>query len=155
MTDPSALRPPPTQTPTDRPRPGRVARKAVVLSVGVIILAVGAVISPLPGPGFTILGPLGLAILATEFAWAKRLLKNFDDRTAFLDQPWLASPWTVALLIPLIAAFWVAAFLVARANPDHAKTTWMLSGLLFLPISGLATVIALTARRRWLARRNP
>ncbi|MBX3353800.1 MAG: PGPGW domain-containing protein [Phycisphaeraceae bacterium] len=154
MTDPQAPSHPSTQTRPGQLRPARVARKVVVLSVGIVILAVGAAISPLPGPGFTILGPLGLAILATEFAWAKRLLKNFDDRTAFLDKPWLASPWTVALLIPLIAGFWIAAYLVAKANPEHASTTWMLSGLLFLPISGLATVIALTARRRWLARKN-
>jgi uncharacterized protein (TIGR02611 family) len=131
-------------------------RKVVVLSVGVVILLFGLLISPLPGPGFTIIGPLGLAILATEFAWARRLLKDFDNRTEFIDKraPWLASPWAVAALALVIALYWVAAVLVVRANPEQARITWAISGLLFLPISAMATFIALAARRRWFAARD-
>lgn len=146
---------PPERQPTHRARGPRPVRKVIVLSVGVVVLAFGLLISPLPGPGFTIIGPLGLAILATEFAWARRLLKDFDNRTEFIDKraPWLASPWAVAALALVIVLYWVAAYLVVRANPDDASITWLIAGLLFLPISALATFIALAARRRWHAAR--
>jgi len=136
-------------------RPRRPVRRVIVLSVGVVVLLFGLLISPLPGPGFTVIGPLGLAILATEFAWARRLLKDFDQRTEFVERhaPWLASPWAVAALVVVIILYWVAAFILARRVPEHASMTWLIAGLLFLPISGLATVIALAARRRWLSHR--
>jgi uncharacterized protein (TIGR02611 family) len=147
--------------PAGLPHAGRVpgprpVRRIVILTVGAIVLLGGLIISPLPGPGFTVLGPLGLAILATEFAWARRLLKRVDDRTDFLDRyaPWLASPWAVAGLALVIAGYWIAAYFVVRAHPDHASTTWMIAGLLFLPISAMATFIALAARRKWHAQRE-
>lgn len=47
-------------------------RKALVFSVGIVIVVVGIILMPLPGPGtLIVLG--GLAILATEFAWAHPL----------------------------------------------------------------------------------
>ncbi|MGB2920610.1 MAG: TIGR02611 family protein [Mycobacterium sp.] len=41
--------------------------------VGLLVLAVGIVAIPYPGPGWAIVF-VGLAILATEFDWARRLL---------------------------------------------------------------------------------
>jgi uncharacterized protein (TIGR02611 family) len=46
----------------------------VVAVVGLAIVALGLVLLPLPGPGWLIIF-LGLGILATEFAWAARLLR--------------------------------------------------------------------------------
>jgi uncharacterized protein (TIGR02611 family) len=52
---------------------GRFGVKIVVALVGTLVIAVGVVLLPLPGPGWlVILG--GLAILAMEFHWARRLL---------------------------------------------------------------------------------
>ena len=52
---------------------GRIGVKLVVAVVGTAVIAVGVVLLPLPGPGWVvILG--GLAILAIEFHWARRLL---------------------------------------------------------------------------------
>jgi tellurite resistance protein TerC len=48
------------------------------LTIGVIgttILLIGIALIVLPGPAFIVI-PIGLAILATEFAWAKSLLKK-------------------------------------------------------------------------------
>ncbi len=148
--------PPDTRPPLTQIRGPRPVRRIVILTVGAIILLGGLIISPLPGPGFTVLGPLGLAILATEFAWARRLLKKVDDRTDFLDRyaPWLASPWAVAALFLVIVGYWIAAVLIVRSHPDHSSTTWLIAGLLFLPISAMATFIALAARRRWHAARK-
>lgn len=50
-------------------------RKIVVTVVGTVVLLAGIVMLVTPGQGIlTIL--LGLAILATEFYWAKRLLEH-------------------------------------------------------------------------------
>ncbi|MBO3742157.1 TIGR02611 family protein [Actinoplanes flavus] len=52
---------------------GRLALKVGVGIVGGLVVAVGIVLIPFPGPGWAIV-ILGLAILAVEFAWAKGLL---------------------------------------------------------------------------------
>ena len=49
-------------------------RKIVVSVVGVTLILVGIAMMALPGPA-TIVIPLGLALLSTEFLWAKRLLQ--------------------------------------------------------------------------------
>ena len=51
------------------------ARKPVVAVVGGTVVLVGIAMVVLPGPAFVVI-PLGLAILATEFVWARRWLKR-------------------------------------------------------------------------------
>ncbi|MGQ0761025.1 MAG: PGPGW domain-containing protein [Acidobacteriota bacterium] len=48
-------------------------KRVVIAIVGFTVLLVGVAMIILPGPAFIII-PLGLAILATEFVWAERLL---------------------------------------------------------------------------------
>jgi len=48
-------------------------KRIVVIVVGGTVLAIGAALIVLPGPAFIVI-PLGLAILAIEFAWARRWL---------------------------------------------------------------------------------
>ncbi|MFY9621319.1 MAG: PGPGW domain-containing protein [Pyrinomonadaceae bacterium] len=48
-------------------------KRIVVAILGFTVLLVGVAMIILPGPAFIII-PLGLAILATEFVWAQRLL---------------------------------------------------------------------------------
>lgn len=55
------------------PTTRRVYRLAVG-AFGVLLLLLAAVTGPLPGPGGIPLALLGLAVLASEFAWAARLL---------------------------------------------------------------------------------
>ena len=62
----------------DRPVADFVYRVGVGV-VGLVVLAVGIVAIPYPGPGWAILF-LGLAILATEFYWAHRTLRFTRDR---------------------------------------------------------------------------
>lgn len=57
----------------------RLARKVVVLVAGVTVLVFGIALIVLPGPAFIVI-PVGLAILATEFVWARRLLARVRDR---------------------------------------------------------------------------
>ena len=51
----------------------RQARRLIVLVVGVTVLAIGVAMIVLPGPAVVVI-PAGLAILGTEFVWARRLL---------------------------------------------------------------------------------
>lgn len=53
--------------------------RIVVGVVGVAVLFVGILAIPYPGPGWAIVF-LGLAILATEFEWARRALKWTRER---------------------------------------------------------------------------
>ena len=47
----------------------------VVMVVGGTVLALGIALIVLPGPAFIVI-PLGLTILAIEFAWARRWLRS-------------------------------------------------------------------------------
>jgi uncharacterized protein (TIGR02611 family) len=58
---------------------GRWARRAAVLIAGAALLAGGAILLVLPGPGIALL-LAGLAVLATEFHWARRLLTWVRER---------------------------------------------------------------------------
>jgi hypothetical protein len=51
----------------------RSSKRAVVFVIGVVLLAIGLIMFVTPGPGI-VLVVLGLAVLATEFAWAEHLL---------------------------------------------------------------------------------
>jgi len=54
------------------------AKRVITVLVGVTVLMLGAVMLVTPGPGIpAIVG--GLAILGTEFIWARRLCKRFQD----------------------------------------------------------------------------
>jgi uncharacterized protein (TIGR02611 family) len=58
-----------------------------VAIAGFVVLALGIVLIPYPGPGWLVVFA-GLAILATEFAWAGRVLTfaraRYDQWTAWL-----------------------------------------------------------------------
>jgi hypothetical protein len=53
----------------------RVIKRFLVGAAGGIVLAAGFAMIVLPGPAIVVI-PLGLAILAIEFAWAKRWLEK-------------------------------------------------------------------------------
>ncbi|MBI1319673.1 MAG: hypothetical protein GC168_12105 [Candidatus Hydrogenedens sp.] len=64
----------------------RQARVLVVLVVGVTMLVVGIPLWISPIPGGAIVVPLGLALLATEFVWARRLLKRVREHAGQLTR---------------------------------------------------------------------
>ncbi len=53
----------------------KFVRRVIVSVVGATVLLIGIALLVLPGPAFVVI-PLGLAILATEYAWARRWLKK-------------------------------------------------------------------------------
>ena len=50
-------------------------RKLIVGVIGSTIVLIGVAMVVLPGPAFIVI-PLGLGILATEFAWARRAVRR-------------------------------------------------------------------------------
>jgi tellurite resistance protein TerC len=58
----------------------RTPRKILVVVLGSTILALGIALIVLPGPAVIVI-PLGLSILATEFLWARRLLRRVKHGT--------------------------------------------------------------------------
>jgi tellurite resistance protein TerC len=55
------------------------ARRLITIVAGFTVLIVGVAMIVLPGPAVVVI-PLGLAILATEFIWARTLLTKLKER---------------------------------------------------------------------------
>ncbi|MBI5098158.1 MAG: PGPGW domain-containing protein [Nitrospirae bacterium] len=54
------------------------AKRLIRIVIGFTVLIIGIAMIALPGPAVVVI-PIGLGILATEFVWAKHLLKRFKD----------------------------------------------------------------------------
>ena len=52
-----------------------LVRRVIIGVIGGTVLLIGVALMVLPGPAFVVI-PLGLAILATEFVWARRWLQK-------------------------------------------------------------------------------
>ena len=87
---------------------GRLALKISIGVLGAIVVAVGIVLIPFPGPGWAIV-ILGLAIWAVEFAWARHLLA-FTKRHV---QSWTHSiarqSWPVKCVVAVVSFVFVSA----------------------------------------------
>ncbi|OGU16563.1 MAG: hypothetical protein A2076_02475 [Geobacteraceae bacterium GWC2_53_11] len=55
------------------------AKRLIVTVIGFTILAAGLAMIVLPGPAIVVI-PIGLALLATEFLWARKLLVTVKER---------------------------------------------------------------------------
>jgi uncharacterized protein (TIGR02611 family) len=53
-------------------------RRALVFVIGLSVVLVGIVMLVTPGPAVVVI-PAGLALLATEFVWARRLLTRLKQ----------------------------------------------------------------------------
>jgi tellurite resistance protein TerC len=59
---------------TNRPR----LRKLLIGLIGGTVVLFGVALIVLPGPAVVVI-PIGLAILATEFAWARRVIRRGEE----------------------------------------------------------------------------
>ncbi|WP_442935283.1 TIGR02611 family protein [Micromonospora sp. CPCC 206061] len=87
---------------------GRIALKVFVAIAGLLVVALGAALIPLPGPGWLIvLG--GIGIWAIEYSWARKLLQ-FTRRNLRKWTSWITrQSWPVRLLIGLVGMIFVGA----------------------------------------------
>jgi len=56
----------------------RAGRKLAIATIGASVVALGVAMLVLPGPAILVI-PLGLAVLAVEFAWARRWLERLRN----------------------------------------------------------------------------
>jgi uncharacterized protein (TIGR02611 family) len=54
-------------------------KRLIVAVIGITILVIGIAMIVLPGPAIVVI-PVALGVLATEFAWARRLLLKVRER---------------------------------------------------------------------------
>ncbi|MDT7755265.1 MAG: hypothetical protein QOH27_1163 [Mycobacterium sp.] len=109
-----------------------LAYRVVVGVVGLAVLTAGIVAIPYPGPGWAIVF-IGLAILATEFDWARRLLKYTRGRyDQMMDWFKAQGLWVQALGIVLTAAvvvstLWLLGALSWAAGLIGFEQSWLKS----------------------------
>jgi uncharacterized protein (TIGR02611 family) len=118
---------------TVRDRPAAdFAYRIVVGVVGLAVLGVGILAIPYPGPGWAIVF-IGLAILATEFEWAHRLLRftraRYDRVMAWFKRQGL---WVQAVGVALTAAvvlgtLWLLGALGWAAGLVGLERSWLKS----------------------------
>ena len=64
------------------------AKRLVMIVVGFTVILLGIIMLVTPGPGIAAIAG-GVAILATEFVWAKKLLKRFGKEANNLKNSFL------------------------------------------------------------------
>ena len=57
----------------------RHTKRLIVFVIGSTVLLFGIILVFIPGPAIVVI-PVGLAILATEFVWARVLLKHIKEK---------------------------------------------------------------------------
>jgi uncharacterized protein (TIGR02611 family) len=93
-------------------RPSRLIYRLVVAVIGLVIVAVGLIMVPFPGPGWLVVF-IGLAVWASEFERAQRLLRlargTLEAWTRWLiRQPWWTRGLVLLITIATVAAvFWL------------------------------------------------
>lgn len=90
---------------------GRIVVSIVLTVLGLLVIAAGIVLLPLPGPGWVIIFA-GLAIWSLEFTWAARL-RRFAMRQVSSWTAWLGrQPWWIRGLVGLGLLILIAAIVV-------------------------------------------
>jgi uncharacterized protein (TIGR02611 family) len=108
-----------------RNRTAHAAWRVVVAVVGAAIIVTGVVLLPLPGPGWLIIFA-GLAVLASEFVWAQRLLRFAREQVSAWTRWVSRQPLPVRALIGLacllLVLALVAAYLAVVGPPSWAPS---------------------------------
>ncbi|GAA1480634.1 TIGR02611 family protein [Gordonia sinesedis] len=111
-----------------------VAYRSTVGVVGALVLIGGIIAIPYPGPGWAIVF-LGLAILASEFHWARRLLAFARSKyDAWLE--WMKRQhWSVSVLFGIgtcavvLVSLWLLGALNTAAGWVGIDWPWLASPL--------------------------
>lgn len=131
------------------------ARRAWVLIAGTTVVITGVIISPLPGPGLSILGPIGFGILATEFAWARYAMAhvNRHEATVRVHTDRIAGRISRWFILPVVLAYWAGVWALADKGPFNPLLVWGLSSPAFIPVAYVSLRIAKARAQRKAARR--
>ncbi|GIH71091.1 TIGR02611 family protein [Sphaerimonospora thailandensis] len=89
-------------------RGGHLALRVVIGVIGCVMIVGGLIMVPFPGPGWLVVFA-GLAVLATEFPWASRLLE-LAKRAVLAATDWLRRQnWFVRVVASLLTLACAAA----------------------------------------------
>ena len=119
----------------DRLRDKRAAEfgyRITVAIIGLAVLAVGILAIPYPGPGWAIVF-VGLAILATEFDWARRLLaytrKRYDKVMAWFRRQgrWVQATGAALTGAIVVATLWLLGAVGWSAGLVGLEQEWLKS----------------------------
>jgi uncharacterized protein (TIGR02611 family) len=106
--------------------------RIVVGVLGLAILSVGILAIPYPGPGWAIVF-VGLAILATEFDWARRLLaytrERYDKVMAWFKAQglWVQVLGAATTAAVVLATLWLLGALGWAAGLVGVEAKWLKS----------------------------
>ncbi|OPX09891.1 TIGR02611 family protein [Mycobacterium sp. AT1] len=106
--------------------------RVVVGVVGLVVLGLGILAIPYPGPGWAIVF-LGLGILATEFEWAHRLLhytkKRYDRVMDWFKAQglWVQALGFILTAAVVIATLWLFGALSFAAGLFGVEEPWLKS----------------------------
>jgi uncharacterized protein (TIGR02611 family) len=112
----------------------RHTKKVIIAIIGVVVLVVGIIAIPYPGPGWLIVFA-GLGILSTEFEWAQRLLDYGRERFESWNKWVLRQHWAIRLVITLftlaivIVTIWLLNGYGILNSWLHLKLDWLQSPL--------------------------
>jgi uncharacterized protein (TIGR02611 family) len=115
----------------DRPK-AEFGYRIVVAVIGLTVLAVGILAIPYPGPGWAIFF-VGLAILATEFGWARRLLaytrERYDKVMAWFKAQglWVQVLGAAFTAVIVLGTLWLLGALGFAAGLVGIETKWLKS----------------------------
>lgn len=91
---------------------GRKLRRLLIGIIGTLVLIVGVIAIPYPGPGWLIVFT-GLAILATEFTWAGRVLQfakgKYDAWENWLgkQKSWIKVSFWLLTAVVVVVTIWL------------------------------------------------
>ncbi|MEV0229299.1 TIGR02611 family protein [Nonomuraea sp. NPDC050786] len=91
-------------------RTGALTLKIVFGVIGTLMVVAGLIMVPFPGPGWAVVFA-GLAVLAVEFHWARRLL-DFGKRTLHAWMEWYKRQGWLVRVVVLIVTVAVAGVIV-------------------------------------------
>ena len=63
----------------------RQVRRLIIAVIGFTMMAIGLVMIVLPGPAFIVI-PVAMGILATEFVWARNLIKKVKSKIPYKNK---------------------------------------------------------------------
>ena len=91
-----------------------VIKRWLIIIVGGFVTAVGLILMPVPGPGGLPVTLAGLAILAIELPWARRLMENLKQRAELLRSGKNSRLKQIGIIAGIIFFYAVAAIIVVR-----------------------------------------
>ncbi len=117
-----------------------LAKRFAVTILGVALLVVGVVLMILPGPGILLI-VAGLAVLATEYVWARRLLVKAKGSAQKVQQEAVSSPLRTAASVVFALGMVVVGVLMLTVD----EVSWPIAeGLLdavWKPVTGGILVV--------------